>query len=139
MQGSRRHCAFDLATGRIGGLCHCRGETACLFGSITSTDFCGRRLTGTVDNKRQHLEWVVKVQGGGGTDPREALKLALGLKPDVIYLLTDGVFDPKVAAEVTKLNRQKVSIHTFCFGNDSGESLLQETARKNNGTSKFVP
>jgi SAM-dependent methyltransferase len=93
----------------------------------------------TLDNKRKHLEWVAKIQGGGNTDPREALKLALGLKPDVIYLLTDGVFDPKVGDEVTKLNKERVSIHTFCFGNDSGESLLQNIARKNNGTYKFIP
>lgn len=93
----------------------------------------------TGNNKQKYLEWVAKVQGGGNTDPREALKLALALQPDVIYLLTDGVFDPKVAAEVTKLNTQNVSIHTFCFGNDSGESLLQSIARKNNGTYKFIP
>jgi|SRR5579872_3991525 len=93
----------------------------------------------TGDNKQRHLEWVAKVQGGGSTDPREALKLALELRPDVIYLLTDGVFDPKVAAEVTKLNRRGVSIHTFCFGNASSESLLQDIARKNHGTYKFVP
>jgi hypothetical protein len=93
----------------------------------------------TGDNKQKYLEWVAKVQGGGNTDPRDALKLALDLKPDIIYLLTDGVFDPKVASEVTKLNTQKVSIHTFCFGNASGESLLQDIARKNNGTYKFIP
>ncbi|MBI3863584.1 MAG: hypothetical protein HY290_16965, partial [Planctomycetia bacterium] len=28
----------------------------------------------TPENKRRHLEWVAKLQGGGGTDPREALK-----------------------------------------------------------------
>ena len=63
----------------------------------------------------------------------------MALEPHVIYLLTDGVFDPKVAAEVTKLNTQKVSIHTICFVNASGESLLQDIARKNNGTYKFIP
>jgi hypothetical protein len=93
----------------------------------------------TGDNKQKHLEWVAKVQGGGSTDPREALKLALELRPDVIYLLTDGVFDPKVAAEVTKLNTRGVSIHTFCFGNASSEHLLQDIADKNHGTYKFVP
>lgn len=93
----------------------------------------------TGNNKQKYLEWVAKVQGGGNTDPREALKLALALEPHVIYLLTDGVFDPKVAAEVTKLNTQKVSIHTICFVNASGESLLQDIARKNNGTYKFIP
>lgn len=93
----------------------------------------------TLDNKKKYLEWVVKVQGGGGTDPSEALKLALDLKPDVIYLLTDGVFDDKVTGEITKLNTRGVAIHTFCFGNASGESLLQDIARKNHGTYKFIP
>lgn len=93
----------------------------------------------TLDNKKKYLEWVVKVQGGGGTDPSDALKLALDLKPDVIYLLTDGVFDDKVTGEVTKLNTRGVAIHTFCFGNASGESLLQDIARKNHGTYKFIP
>jgi von Willebrand factor type A domain len=93
----------------------------------------------TLDNKQKYLEWVVKVQGGGGTDPSEALKLALELKPDVIYLLTDGVFDGKVTGEVTKLNTRGVAIHTFCFGNASGESLLQDMARRNHGTYKFIP
>lgn len=93
----------------------------------------------TLDNKMKHLTWVAKIQGGGNTDPREALKMALALEPDVIYFLTDGVFDPKVADEVTKLNTHKVSIHTFCFTNDSGASMLQNIARKNNGTYKFIP
>ena len=93
----------------------------------------------TLDNKMKHLTWVAKIQGGGNTDPRDALKMALALEPDVIYFLTDGVFDPKVADEVTKLNTQKVSIHTFCFTNNSGASMLQDIARKNNGTYKFIP
>jgi len=93
----------------------------------------------TLDNKQKYLEWVVKVQGGGGTDPSDALKLALDLKPDVIYLLTDGVFDDKVTAEITRLNTRGVAIHTFCFGNASGQSLLQDIARRNHGTYKFIP
>ena len=93
--------------------------------------------TGT--NKQKYLEWVVKVQGGGGTDPRPALKQALELRPDVIFFLTDGVFDDKVADEVTRLNTRGVSIHTFCFGDVSGEALLQAIARRNQGMYKYVP
>src|SRR4029077_18740700 len=76
----------------------------------------------TLANKTKYLDWCAKVRGGGGTDPRAALKRALELQPDVIYLLTDGVFDYDVAGEVTKLNTRGVSIHTFCFGDAAGES-----------------
>lgn len=90
-------------------------------------------------NKRKYLEWCMKVKGGGGTDPRAALKQALDLQPDVIYLLTDGVFDDDAVAEVTRQNTRGVSIHTFCFGDAAGENLLKNIADKNNGTYKFVP
>ncbi len=93
----------------------------------------------TPENKRKYLEWVAKVQGGGGTDPSEALKLAFELHPDVIYLLTDGVFNPKVAKEVDKRNTRGVAVHTICFGSTTGEVLLQDIARKHHGTYKFVP
>jgi hypothetical protein len=93
----------------------------------------------TLGNKRKYLEWCVKVRGGGGTDPGDALKKALELKPDVIYLLTDGVFKDDAVRDVTKLNTRGVSIHTFCFGDASGESVLKEIARKNGGTYKFIP
>lgn len=97
---------------------------------------CLQRASG--DNKQKYLQWVATVQGGGNTDPREALKLALSLEPEVIHLLTDGVFDKKVAAEVTKQNTHKVSIHTICFVNAAGESLLREIATRNNGTYRFI-
>ncbi|HEY3964676.1 MAG TPA: VWA domain-containing protein [Planctomycetaceae bacterium] len=93
----------------------------------------------TPENKRKYLEWVAKVQGGGGTDPSEALKLAFELQPDVIYLLTDGVFNPKIAKEVDKRNTRGVAVHTICFGSTTGEVMLQDIARKNHGTYKFVP
>jgi hypothetical protein len=93
----------------------------------------------TLDNKRKYLEWCARVKGGGATDPRPALKRALELQPDIIYLLTDGAFNPAAVEEVTKLNTRGVAIHTFCFGDTSGESLLKSIAHKNNGTYKFIP
>lgn len=93
----------------------------------------------TLENKRKYLEWCVNVKGGGGTDPRAALKKGLALQPDVIYLLTDGVFNDDVAGEVTKLNTRGVAIHTFCFGDAAGEELVKSIAHKNNGIYKFIP
>jgi hypothetical protein len=93
----------------------------------------------TPANKRKYLEWCVKVRGGGGTDPRAALKKALELKPDVIYLLTDGVFKAEAVDEVTKLNTRGVSIHTFCIGDAAGEAIVKAIASKNNGTYLYIP
>ena len=93
----------------------------------------------TLENKRKYLEWCAKVRGGGATDPRPALKRALELEPDIIYLLTDGAFNPAAVEEVTRLNTRGVAIHTFCFGDAAGESLLKSIAHKNNGTYKFIP
>jgi len=93
----------------------------------------------TLGNKRKYLEWCVKVRGGGGTDPRAALKKALALEPDVIYLLTDGVFKADAVDEVTKLNTRGVAIHTFCIGDSAGEAIVKAIAGKNNGKYLFVP
>ncbi len=93
----------------------------------------------TLENKRKYLEWCARVKGGGATDPRPALKRALELQPDIIYLLTDGAFNPAAVEEVTKLNTRGVAIHAICFGDTAGESLLKSIARKNNGSYTFIP
>jgi len=93
----------------------------------------------TLGNKRKYLEWCVKIRGGGGTDPSEALKKALELNPHVIYLLTDGVFKDEAVKEVTKLNTRGVSIHTICFGDAKGEAVVKEIARRNGGMYTFIP
>jgi hypothetical protein len=90
--------------------------------------------------KKQYLTWMANVKTSGQTDPREALKLALLLRPDMIYFLTDGHFRSSVVSEVTKLNRsRRTQIHTFCFGDRSGEDLLKLIAERNGGTYRFVP
>lgn len=93
----------------------------------------------TLANKQKYLEWCVRVRGGGGTDPRAALKQALELRPDVIYLLTDGAFSSEVVSDVSRWNTRGSSIHTFCFGDPVGETLLKQIAEKNHGAYKFVP
>lgn len=93
----------------------------------------------TLHNKRKYLEWVVKIQGGGETDPTEALSLAFRLDPDLIYLLTDGSFDEQVSESIAVENTRRVAIHTYCLGDAKGEALLKRIADDNRGVYTFVP
>lgn len=90
-------------------------------------------------NKEHFLTWVAKARAGGGTDPANAVKYALHLRPDVIYLLTDGDFDEKFGKRLDKINKHRVAIHTFGFGDKAADKLLKHIAENNRGTYTFVP
>jgi hypothetical protein len=91
-------------------------------------------------NKRRLREWVSGfVMPGGGTDPRVALLQALALRPDAIYLLSDGEFDPDIALQVRQQNRRRTAIHTISFMNRAAEPLLRRIASENKGSYRFVP
>jgi von Willebrand factor type A domain len=64
------------------------------------------------------VPWVTAVQARGGTNPLPALQLALQLdpRPDVIFLMTDGIFHGTIPNHVKEMNRQtKVPINTILF------------------------
>jgi hypothetical protein len=64
------------------------------------------------------VPWVTAVQAHGGTNPLPALQLALKLnpRPDVIFLMTDGIFHGAIPNHVKEMNRQtKVRINTILF------------------------
>lgn len=90
-------------------------------------------------NKQLYLHWVAKARAFGGTDPANALKHALKLRPDVIYLLTDGDFDEKFGKRLDKINKHRVAIHTFGFGDKAADKLLRHIAENNRGTYTYVP
>jgi hypothetical protein len=90
--------------------------------------------------KQAYLEWVARMDAvGAPTDPRKALGLALSLKPDIIYFLTDGEFDKIVNRKLTRIKQNRTAIHTFAFGERIGEAVLEEIARNNQGKYTFVP
>jgi hypothetical protein len=72
---------------------------------------------------------------------QDAFERAFAMKPEMIYFLTDGHFDPALAEVVERLNKdKKVKIHTLAFVNHdpSYEEQLQLLAKRNGGTYKFV-
>jgi len=91
-------------------------------------------------NKRHFLNWAAAMDAGGGTDPTEAMLFALGLKPDAIWLLSDGLFSSSAADAVRQANPgAAVQIHTVAYWENSGEAVLQRIAQENRGKYRFVP
>jgi hypothetical protein len=96
-------------------------------------------LPATPENVRQTIEWFKHVECGGGTNPLSGLLMALALKPDSIYLLTDGKFDPQVVWEVAQAEPSKpIPIFTISFAAKSAEKLLRTLAHETGGQYRFV-
>ncbi len=80
----------------------------------------------------------------GLTNPSRSLERAFrvaGGPPDLIYLLTDGMFPTEVIAQIDRLNPQRqVHINTIMFKDRSpeAEALLKKIAHDNGGTYRFI-
>lgn len=99
-----------------------------------------------VDSRPEQLKrtlyWIGNMGVGGGTEPWPALRRAIINKPDAIFFLTDGVFDPAVVGLVDKIQpetKKKIPIHTIAFEDPVGAKLLEVIAQQSRGEYKFVP
>ena len=93
----------------------------------------------TEPNKAQAFDFIDTIIAIGQTDPSDSLKKAFECQPELIYILTDGEFDPAIAGLIEKLNPKKeVTVNTICFIYSEGEPLLKKIAAANNGSYKFV-
>ncbi len=74
----------------------------------------------------------------GGTDPTDALLIAIQMKPDAIVILSDGEFDPNTVDRVTRLNRtggKNTQINCVAIG--TAVSTLRRLASMN-GPGNYV-
>lgn len=106
----------------------------------------------TAENKRRLRRWLSKIQAGGGTDPREALRIGLALQPSALFLLSDGQFnldksrsgprlrhgDTTPAELVGKRAPKKIPIHTFAFESQGAVATMQELANRTGGEYRFI-
>ena len=88
--------------------------------------------------KAKANRFVTSMRGDRGTDHLTALKKALSLAPDVVFLLTDaeGGLSPSELREVSRWNRSAAVINTIEFGTNSGpgsDRSLQRLATQNGG------
>jgi len=104
-----------------------------------------RMLFGDAATKRRAESFVRRIDADGGTSHWEAIKLALNMRPDVIFLVTDAdepQLSAKELADVQRLNeRVGATINTIEFGvgPDAGRmNFLVRLARQNNGQHVYV-
>ena len=81
--------------------------------------------------KGQMIDWFRLIQPEGETDPRGALREAIGLRPDAIFLLSDGEFPDGTVEAVAKMNPSKVPIH--CVDLAGAAESLKKIARDSGG------
>lgn len=113
------------------------------------------------ENLKRFRNWAENIRLGRETFPKESMQLALFLRPDAIFLLSDGEFHDdtvnylaeangvKPATEVledeakteTKESDQQygIEIHTICFESLVGQSLLKQISNDSGGVFRYVP
>jgi hypothetical protein len=83
--------------------------------------------------KQQLLAWLRMIEPDAGTDPRLAMKQALSLRPDAVFLLSDGAFPEGTVEEIGKINTRKVPIHCVDLAGGLGGDHLRRIALASGG------
>lgn len=92
------------------------------------------------ERKRWARRAINTIVATGGTNPMNAFVMTFKLRPrpDAIYFMTDGEFDPSVADEVARMNTTRAPIHCIAFGTRESEPLMKRIAAQSKGTYTFV-
>ena len=107
-----------------------------------------RSVYATAENKAALRRWAMRISKDRGRAPYDPLKFALGLKADVIFLLSDGEFPegiPKLLKESNRIENlfgesKPISIvHTISYFSDEGASIMKRIASQNSGQYRYVP
>jgi hypothetical protein len=93
-------------------------------------------------------KWLEDQVPIGGTRPAHALSYSLSLKPDAIFLLSDGMLADNSIQVLAKENRarnrrggdfSKIPVHTISLGpSEDGAELMKFIAEHNNGDFNWV-
>jgi len=104
-----------------------------------------RMMFGSERDKRLAVDFIKGVVANGSTRHLEALKMALRLKPDVIFFLTDADEPQMTYSELEAIRRMNggggCSIHAIEFGSgpfQGDDNFLVKLARQNGGQHVYV-
>lgn len=109
-----------------------------------------RMISATEVNKQKISQWISGLGLGAGTDPRYGTMMALQLKADAIFLLSDGEFNGRevnthgirgnvpIERILARHRKDTVPIHTIAFEDLLNRKRLRGIALSTNGTHRFV-
>ncbi len=103
-------------------------------------------MDATAPNKQSFKDKIELIRAAGDNDNKldpfeKAFRKAFAMKPELIYFLTDGAFDPKLVEVIQELNKdRKVVINTLAFIRDDPKYIdqLRKMATDNKGQYKLV-
>jgi hypothetical protein len=92
----------------------------------------------TERNLELAADFVKGIEADGGTDRVAALELAVGMRPDVIFLLTDadGAMSAAEVDAIRRRNDGRATLHVVEFGYGPAtdqDNFLRQLARQNSG------
>jgi hypothetical protein len=102
--------------------------------------------------RREFFDWIDKKAPRGMTEPLEAIKRALALKPEAVFFFSDGDFDEALVAEIERANRlAKARIYCLVFNEhylgdtsgvepsaNDGALRLRRIAEQNKGQCRII-
>lgn len=96
-------------------------------------------ILATPENKTKLRSWLYTVEMCLRTKGEQAVKAAIAMRPDAIYILGDGAFTDKTGQLLTAPHNRRVTIHTIGMQvNQRGEQELTGIAKANHGTFRNV-
>jgi hypothetical protein len=109
-----------------------------------------RPVPATGANIQKLQRWLPTVENERRTDPYDAVKFAVEMRPDAIFILSDGQFtdggrtvrylaDNNLVDDPVDGRRPRVVVHTIGFYSKEGEATLKAIAEAYKGTYRFVP
>jgi hypothetical protein len=102
----------------------------------------------TAENKQALRSWAASIKMDSGEAPYRPLEFALQLRPDVIFLLSDGEFPAGIERLLQEENRVgnlfgdqgvKSIVHTIGYHSREGEARMRAIASQNQGQYRYVP
>ncbi len=106
-----------------------------IFYNTESIPLPGGPIPRTADEKAkdQLRAFLRLIDPDGGTDPNLAMKQALSLRPDAVFLLSDGAFPDGTVEEITRSNKHKIPIHCVDLTGGLAGDHLKRIAEANSG------
>lgn len=103
----------------------------------------GRLAFATESNLDQAGQYIQNVEASGGTEHYEPLRMAMNLKPDVIFLITDGEAKDDLSVgdlrRLEQINSGGATIHVILFAaSPRPNSTLMRLAKNSRGNYKVV-